>query len=125
MSESIQDSANEHGKGYVSYLTDTYSRMDEALENQEDGGECRLYDDIFDELQAEPLSIDIRRQVEILLSTGGPESRLLYDLDSETVQYQYRDWYQPWTTAELTGAQEDVLIEHMQRTYGGVIENYE
>jgi hypothetical protein len=125
MRESIQDSANLHGKDYVSYLTKTYSRMDEALENQEDGSECKLYDDIFDELQAEPLSIDIRRQVEILLSTGGPATKIVYDLDSENAEFYFQDWYQPWTRAELTGKESDMLNDHVQRTYGGVIENYE
>ena len=119
MSEHIQIVANESGTSYIENIQELYQAMDDPEVEQDKMNE------IIDELESEPLSIQVKRQLEILLSTGGPATRILYDIDSEAVHYQFQDWFQPWTSAQLTAAQEDMLLEHVQRTYGGLIETFE
>lgn len=70
------------------------------------------YDSAIEQLQEIPLSFeklitDHRHESitwEILLGTGGPADRVLvvtdYNGSIESAEYQFQDWFQPWTTAE-------------------------
>lgn len=59
----------------------------------------------------------------ILLGTGGPARRVLVTTDMggsiEQAEYQFQDWFQPWTTAY--GANTDMLREFAEMFYFGVV----
>jgi hypothetical protein len=59
----------------------------------------------------------------ILLGTGGPASRIIGDLDQhgqpESAHFEYQDWFKPWTRANLTHADEAVLLRYAQTFYFG------
>jgi hypothetical protein len=57
----------------------------------------------------------------ILLSTGGPATRIIGKLDRycepETARLEAQDWFQPWT--EYRGADQDVLLAYARCFYYG------
>lgn len=60
----------------------------------------------------------------ILLGTGGPASRIRGELDQycqpETAEYEYQDWFKPWTAAnDLSDEEKATLLEYAQQFYFG------
>ena len=45
----------------------------------------------------------------ITLSGGGPASRVIYYGEDQDAEYQFQNWFEPWTTAELTEEQQHTL----------------
>lgn len=58
----------------------------------------------------------------ILLTTGGPAARIVGDLDRRQptrARFEYQDWGQPWTEAETTSEEDDLLLQYAQHFYFG------
>lgn len=59
----------------------------------------------------------------ILLGTGGPAVRIIVTTDMggsiEEAEYQFQDWFTPWTTAY--GVNTDLLKEYAEMFYFGVV----
>ena len=59
----------------------------------------------------------------ILLSTGGPASRIVGDLseygEPENARLQVQDWFTPWTDVNTTTEQDDKLLEYCLFFYFG------
>ncbi len=84
-------------------------------------------------IQEDPLSIQVRSdwqipgeelkpgEYEILLSWGGPATRIIGELDEygqpETAELQAQDWFLPWT--EYYQADPEVLLEYVRQFYIG------
>ena len=82
---------------------------------------------IDQEIQEDPLSVQVRSdwenpgaekfepaEFEILLSTGGPATRIVGDLDQykdpARPRLQHQDWFTPWTEyLDATSAQDEAL----------------
>ena len=73
----------------------------ETLAGLDDGPGHELAIDKLSEL---PLSVEPIKQYIILLSWGGPASRIVGKLDSrnepETATFEVQDWGTPWTAAD-------------------------
>ena len=111
--ENIQEAANAH---YARRFDDEMRALIECANYDRKTAECEGetldHEQARDRLEEGPLSFerlitDHRHesiQWEILLSTGGPASRVLvstdYDGHIESAVYQFQDWFQPWTAAE-------------------------
>lgn len=58
---------------------------------------------------------------QILISTGGPATRIIGDLNQygepENATLQAQDWFQPWT--DYTGADENILLAYATQFYFG------
>ena len=125
----IQTEANRHyASQFDSEMRDLVSLAMSDLED-EDGncidsmlfeGESIGRDQAIQRLEEMPLSFEKvitnhRRETieyEILLGTGGPADRVYVITDFsgaiESAEYQFQDWFQPWTTAE---GQDSELVE--------------
>jgi len=59
----------------------------------------------------------------ILLSTGGPASRIIGDLseygEPENARLQVQDWFTPWTDVNTTTEQDNKLLEYACFFYFG------
>lgn len=103
--QTIQEAANEH---YASRFDDEQRALIEGVNND---------DEALERLQEQPLSFQklqtnhVEETVvwEILLGTGGPADRILVTTDDrgmvESADYQYQDWFEPWTSAKNQDAE--------------------
>ena len=122
----IQERANEH---YASRFDDEMRELI-ADADQFSVGDQLKYDQALQELQEQPLSFQkltthhVAETIEweILLGTGGPADRILVTTDFagaiESAEYQFQDWFEPWTTATN---QDDALV----RRYAEIVGYYE
>jgi hypothetical protein len=84
-------------------------------------------------IEQDPLSIEFRSgwvtdpsemepyEFMILLSTGGPATRIIGELDHNNQPYRARleaqDWFTPWQTLVLTGDEGETLLEYVEACY--------
>lgn len=77
------------------------------------GNECKSQDDARQMIEEDPLSVQVRSgwvnigeeftadEFEILLSTGGPATRIMGELDEHGEPHrawlEVQDWFKPWT----------------------------
>lgn len=92
-------------------------------------------DEVFDEIQADPLEITVRSNWEgvgksmrpaeyrILLCTGGPAVMLTGELDDflqpASVRLEYQDWFLPWARYPLTQEQSNACMTYANCFYYG------
>ena len=109
---------------------DTLAALVDMAERHRDASESddmSALDEIQDEINNDPLSVSVRdgwyypgtesdgpEEFEILLSTGGPATRIVGTLNSygevENFHIEVQDWFQPWTSfARMTDEQGDLL----------------
>ena len=79
-----------------------------------------------EEIQSEALEaktktdFDGSKQYMILLGTGGPAMRIYGELNEynepETAEYQFQNWFTPWTTADDSRDSAD-LLKYAQQYY--------
>lgn len=95
-------------------------------EQREQGRERILEDALSVEVRSDWYTLDEdsdRSPAEycILLSTGGPATRIIGKLDRycepETARLEAQDWFQPWT--EYRGGDQDVLLAYARCFYYG------
>ena len=118
--ESIKVRSTKSGKRFVKNIK---AEM-KALSKAEDNEDWNAVDEIRESL-GDCLDLKVKKQLEILLSTGGPASKIVYDIDDEVADYYFQDWWKPWTKATLTGKERQLLTEYVQTTYSGLIEECE
>jgi len=110
---------------------DELMELDVLMENA-DGADCK--EDVEQRIWEDPLSIEVRSDwhtpgahddnsdptdFRILLSTGGPATRIIGELNQYgepcKATLQVQDWFTTWTDYE--GGDEDVLLEYCARFY--------
>ena len=108
----------EHANAY--YLSRFDDEMQALLATYEDNEEAR------EQLEEMPLAVSLQSinvgaqecTWSILLGTGGPADRVLvttdYSGDVESAEYQFQDWFQPWTEASEQDAE---LVEKFARVF--------
>lgn len=109
-----------------------YAAIAEMIENvRQDDDDAAA--DALEVIKKDPLSVQVRsgwrspgdesaaEEYEILLSTGGPATRIVGDLDQyaqpSSAFLQAQDWFTPWE--EYRGADESILLDYASRFYFG------
>jgi hypothetical protein len=98
------------------------------------GNECSDREDAERMIHEDPLSVEVRSdwttpgeemtagQFQILLSTGGPATRIMGELDEHGEPYrawlEVQDWFKPWTEYHVYGGMETLLTYARCFTYG-------
>ena len=118
--ESIKVRSTKSGKRFVKNIKAEMKALTEAEEKED----WNAVDEIRESL-GDCLDLKVKKQLEILLSTGGPAPKIVYDIDDEVADYYFQDWWKPWTKATLTGEERQLLTEYVQTTYSGLIEECE
>lgn len=96
-------------------------------------GDCNSEDEARERIQEDALSIEVRSgwtplgdtltadEFMILLSTGGPATRIVGEIDEygepRRAWLEVQDWFQPWT--RYFNAEQDVLLAYAQCFYFG------
>lgn len=135
--------ADEHGENAVAWIREEVDALEHAQEclglscPRRTHLPCMSEDAAREQIEEGPLSIEVRSgwhtlgdsdgakpaEYNILLSTGGPASRIVGDLSEhgppETAHFEFQDWFKPWTRARLSGEQEDILLRWAQCFYFG------
>ena len=101
----------------------------------EAAGEAESREDAEQRIQEHPLSVQVRsgwvtlglgeplipEDFEILLSTGGPATRIVGELDQygqpDRAWLEVQDWFKPWT--EYVGADMPTLLTYARQFYFG------
>ena len=118
--ESIKVRSTKSGKRFVKNIKAEMKALSKAEEKED----WNAVDEIRESL-GDCLDLKVKKQLEILISWGGPSSKIIYDIDDEVADYYFQDWWKPWTKATLTGAERQLLTEYVQTTYSGLIEECE
>ena len=118
--ESFQRRSTKSGKRFVKNIKAEMKALSKAEEKED----WNAVDEIRESL-GDCLDLKVKKQLEILISYGGPSSKILYDIDDEVADYYFQDWWKPWAKATLTGEERQLLTEYVQQTYGGLIEECE
>lgn len=120
--QSTQDIQAEANKHYGYRFDDEMRKLIDSVDNYRED-----YEAAERALQEMPLSFQrlvtyhVREEIEweILLGTGGPADRVIvktdFDGNIESAEYQFQDWFQPWTTAEN---QDSELVERFAQIVG-------
>jgi hypothetical protein len=121
--------------GAINALNDWDELNKEELDELEQAaGDCENYDQAYERIQEDPLSVEVRsgwhapggesepEEFCILLCTGGPAVRIVGELgqhntpDAKAIEYQ--DWFTPWT-ALTDNVDYDALTTYCQQFYFG------
>lgn len=103
-----------------------FEDAEELKELEEAAGECTDREDAEQRIHEDPLSIEVRSdwvspgeemtagEFLILLSTGGPATRIIGELDEHgepcRARLEAQDWFTPWTEYITTGPDHDALL---------------
>ena len=113
------------------YLDDNELAELKGLDDEANGHDCE--DEACQAIDEDPLSIQVRsgwhcpmdsssaEEYVILLSTGGPATRIIGELDCfgqpDSSVLEAQDWFTPWT--EYKGGRDGCLLDYAQRFYYG------
>jgi hypothetical protein len=129
----FQTQANEAGQRAAEWMREQLDRLHDAQEGDDPGNDFGASNEIAET----PLSVEVRSgwytagasdadrtpaEYCILLSTGGPATRIVGDLEDgqpTTARFEYQDWFKPWTEARLDEAQRATVLEYAQQFYFG------
>ena len=94
--------------------------MDDA---QQDIDQSALDVQVRDGWKSPGAESDGPEEFEILISTGGPASRIVGDLDEHgqvvNARFEFQDWFKPWTAAHLSDGENATILEWAQTFYFG------
>ena len=94
------------------------------------------YEEIHQEIQEDPLSVQVRtgwftvgepqppvEEFCILLVTGGPAVRIRGSLgaytEPERAYLEHQDWFEPWVELPLAAEEEEILLSYCREFYYG------
>jgi hypothetical protein len=127
--------ANENGESFAKTAIELLAKVHTAQES----GDNDAQDVASDRIYEYPLSVLVRSgwyspgwgidarsavEYEILLSTGGPASRIIGDLDEYSMvtsaRFEFQDWFKPWTPARNLSVEQDAaILEFAEQFYFG------
>jgi hypothetical protein len=117
----FQEVANEHGHNAAEWMREALDDEEQRDRITENALEVQVRSGWYspgDEKNAKPV------EYFILLGTGGPATRIKGELDEygqpETANFEYQDWFKPWTAANnLTDEEAATLLEYARQFYFG------
>lgn len=118
--ESFQRRSTTSGKNFVKNIKAEMKALSKAEEKED----WNAVDEIRESL-GDCLDLKVKKQLEILVSYGGPASKIVYDIESQEAEYWFQDWWKPWCKATLTAKEKELLSEYVQASYSGLIEECE
>ena len=118
--ESIKVRSTKSGKQFVKNIKAEMKALSKAEEKED----WNAVDEIRESL-GDCLDLKVSKKLDILISTGGPASKITYDVDTQEAEYWFQDWFTKWTKATLTSKESEVLSEYVQTAYSGLIEECE
>jgi hypothetical protein len=120
--EDFQEVANKHAHGRIETMRE---ELDSPTERENICSEGALEVQVRGDWHT-PGDKDSSKPTEyyILLGTGGPADRIRGKLnqygEAETAEYEFQDWYKPWTAADdLSTEEEATLLEYAHQFYFG------
>jgi hypothetical protein len=127
ISDFTQEMINNRKGGDVELIAELMSRYDSAPDYESDEIQTEIYE--------YPLSVRYRsgwgadaddlepEEFEILLSTGGPATRLYGTLNQygtpQNIEYQHQDWFTPWEVQYTTDEEDRALMHFASFFIGG------
>jgi len=118
--ESFQRRSTKSGKNIVNNIKAEMKALNKAEEKED----WNAVDEIRESL-GDCLDLKVSKKLDILISTGGPASKITYDVDTQEAEYWFQDWFKPWTKATLNYKEKELLSEYVQTAYSGLIEECE
>ncbi len=110
----IQKEANEQGSSFIKFAEEVLKRTTSKNEKIAEQAREELSNDALE--VATGKEFDGTKTYMILLSTGGPATRIIGELDEHgqptTATFQFQDWFLPWTEARLNEEEEQTLIQY-------------
>jgi len=118
-----QEEANEYGKRFIDYTKKELDELQDIEDITKNPVPTEEQEERAEELRAsleENYGVEFQRTIIITLGGGGPAMRIVYYADEDRAEYQFQNWFLPWTSAQLTNEEEETLLEYCQRFF-----NYE
>lgn len=136
--EQTENRAKKQAEAKLSGICEMVDRLYKAenfeLKN-EDGEEIDFEDEIRQEIEEDPLSVNVRTdwtsigykfkqsEFQILLCTGGPAVRIIGELNDYnepiSAKIEYQDWFTPWEEYPIDEEQENKVIDYCRCFYFG------
>ncbi len=117
--------ALEQAQAQLESITDMIARHKDAHKAYEysNGEVSDALDESVNEIEEYALEARIVKRYEILLSTGGPATKIEGQLNEynepESVSLLYQDWFTGWEAIELTKEQAEALLAFAQHYFFG------
>tara|TARA_R100000808_G_C2046943_1_gene84062 strand:+ start:136 stop:516 length:381 start_codon:yes stop_codon:yes gene_type:complete len=107
--ETIQERSNESATNWIDLTQEEMKEFDSIMGSNEFRNDDEETLEILEQSLTNNYGIESKTFHIITLSGGGPASRVLYYGEFQNAEYQFQDWFEPWTTAELTEDQQHTL----------------
>jgi hypothetical protein len=105
----IQERSNKSATNWIDLTQEEMKKLDSIFGSNEFRNDDKETLESLEQSLTNNYGIESKTFHIITLSGGGPASRVLYYGEDQDAQYQFQDWGEPWTTAELTGEQQHTL----------------
>ena len=105
----IQERSNESASNWIDLTQKEINELDSIFGSNEFRNDDEETLESLEQSLTNNYGIESKTFHIITLSGGGPASRVLYYGEDQDAKYQFQDWYEPWTTAELTEEQQHTL----------------
>ena len=105
----IQERSNKSATNWIDLTQEEMKKLDSIFGSNEFRNDDEETLESLEQSLTNNYGIESKTFHIITLSGGGPASRVLYYGEDQDAKYQFQDWYEPWTTAELTKEQQHTL----------------
>lgn len=133
----FQEVANEYAKRSIESISEMLAALEHAKactegdcklgadsENpaswhDEESAHQRIYEDPLEVTADKGERFDGTRHYMILLGWGGPAARITGELNEyaepTSAQFEYQDWFKPWTQANITEKEADAILTYARQ----------
>ena len=105
----IQEKSNESASNWIDLTQKEIKKLDSIMGSNEFRNDDEETLESLEQKITNNYGIEKKTFHIITLSGGGPASRVIYYDEDRNAEYQFQDWFEPWTTAELTEDQQHTL----------------
>ena len=105
----IQEESNKSASNWIDLTQEEMKKLDSIFGSNEFRNDDEETLESLEQSLTNNYGIESKTFHIITLSGGGPASRVLYYGEDQDSEYQFQDWGEPWTTAELTKEQQHTL----------------
>ena len=105
----IQEESNKSATNWIDLTQKEINKLDSIMGSNEFRNDDEETLESLEQKITNNYGIEKKTFHIITLSGGGPASRVIYYGEDQDAKYQFQDWFEPWTTAELTEEQQHTL----------------